>query len=154
MHPSLKTFLQGKIELSEEQQEFVSNCFKPVITGRGQLLLTENSIARDIYFVVKGYLRVFVNDKAGNEATRFLIFEGQMGTAFPSFILQRPSVASVQSPEPAELLTLSHHNRELLHKQVPGWGRMDRIAIEKEYIAAITELKVLLRWIQQNGMRC
>ena len=144
MHALLKKYLEGKIQLSAEQQDFAGSCFKPLDTSRGQLLLQQGSVARDIYFVVKGYLRIFVTDKAGNEATRFLIFEGQMGTAFPSFILQQPSVAAVQSPEPAELLRLSYQDRQLLHRQVPGWETMDRIAIEKEYIAAIARIESLI----------
>jgi len=144
MHPALKKYLEGKISLSAEQEDLVSNCFQPLATRRGQLLLAQGAIAKDIYFVVDGYLRIFVSDEAGNEATRFLIFEGQMGTAFPSFILQQASEAAIQSPEPAELLMLSYHNRQKLHSLIPGWESMDRVAIEKEYIAAIRRIESLI----------
>jgi CRP-like cAMP-binding protein len=144
MHPALKKYLEGKINLSPAQEELVSNCFQPITTRRGELLLPQGNIAKDIYFVLQGYLRIFVSDEAGNEATRFLVFEGQMGTAFPSFILQQPSEAGIQSPEPSQLLTLSYQNRQKLHDQVPGWETMDRIAIEKEYVAAIRRIESLI----------
>ena len=144
MHPALKKYLEASMSLSAEQEELVSNCFQPIVTRRGQLLLSQGAIAKDIFFVVKGYLRIFVSDEAGNEATRFLIFEGQIGTAFPSFILQQPSEAAIQSPEPAELFALSYHHRQKLHRLIPGWETMDRLAIEKEYIAAIRRIESLI----------
>src|SRR4051812_41672415 len=97
MHPALQTFLKGKLSLSPEHEELVSRCFKHKLTKRNELLVPQGSIARYVYFVVKGCLRVFLVRTNGSESTRILIFEGQMGTAFPSFILQQPSGACVQS---------------------------------------------------------
>jgi len=141
MHPALTKYLQGKISLSPQQQEVVSRCFKLKIAKRNQLLLAKGAVARQLYFVVKGCLRVFLTDEQGKESTRFLLFEGRMGTAFPSFILNQPSVASIQSLEHSELLTLSQQNRQMLYQEVPGWETMDRISLELEYIAAIQRIE-------------
>jgi CRP/FNR family transcriptional regulator, cyclic AMP receptor protein len=141
MHPVLKKFLQDKITLSPQHEQLVNNCFKPKFTKRNQILLHKGDIARYIYFVVKGCLRVFLTGEDGSESTRFLVFEGRMGTAFPSFILRQPSLASVQTLEPSELLLLSYSDRQQLYKEVPGWETMDRIGLELDYIASIQRIE-------------
>lgn len=141
MHPTLKAFLNGKIELSAPHEQLVSECFKPRLARRNELLVAKGAVARHLYFVVSGCLRVFLTDENGHESTRFLVFEGHFGTAFPSFILRQPSVASIQSVEPSELLTLTYDARQTLYKQVPGWETMDRIGLEHDYIASIQRIE-------------
>jgi CRP/FNR family cyclic AMP-dependent transcriptional regulator len=131
MHPALQTFLKDKITLSPEHEELVSRCFKQKLTKRNEILVPQGAIARYIYFVVQGCLRIFLTRANGSESTRILIFEGRMGTAFPSFILQQPSSASVQSLEPSELLLLNYEDLQMLLKVVPGWETMYRINLER-----------------------
>ena len=85
MHPALQKQIEGKISLSAEQEQLVNSCYKPRLAKKGEILLEKGSIARCLYFVVKGCLRVFLTKEDGSEWTRFLIFEDHFGTAFPSF---------------------------------------------------------------------
>jgi len=144
MHPALKKHLEDKIVLTPGQEELVGSCFKPRSTRRNELLVRKGAIARHIYFVIKGCLRVFLIGEDGSESTRFLIFNDHFGTAFPSFILKKPSVAAVQSLEPSELLMLSYTDRQTLLKTIPGWETMDRIGLELDYIDAIQRIESLI----------
>ena len=144
MHPALKKYLAGKITLTQEQEELVDSCFKPLSAKRNEILVHKGDIARHLYLIVKGCLRIFLINEDGSEATRFLIFDGQMGTAFPSFILKKPSVASVQCLEPSELLTLSYTDRQTLFDKIPGWETMYRIVLELAYIASIERIESLI----------
>ena len=144
MHPALRQFLQGKITISPEQEALVASCFHVKLAKRHEVLVPKGAVAKHLYFVVKGCLRVFLLDDQGNEFTRFLVFEGRLGTAFPSFILQQPSVAAVQSLQASELLTLSCADRQRLYREVPGWETMDRQGLELDYIAAIQRLESFL----------
>ncbi|RDC62111.1 Crp/Fnr family transcriptional regulator [Adhaeribacter pallidiroseus] len=141
MHPALCKFLEGKINLSAAHQELINRCFQPKSTKRHEILVPKGAIAKHVYFVVKGCLRVFLTGTDGSESTRFLVFEGRMGTAFPSFILQQPSVATVESLEPSELLALNFPDRQMLFQAVPGWETMNRIGIERDYIASIQRIE-------------
>ncbi|MFD2933797.1 Crp/Fnr family transcriptional regulator [Spirosoma flavum] len=144
MHPALKKYLEGKICLSNQQEELVNNHFTLRLTKRNELLVEKGAIARHLYFVCKGCLRIFLTNEDGSESTRYLIVEGQMGTALPSFILNQPSVASIQSLSAAEVLTLSYADRQLLFQHVPGWETMERIRLELDYIASIQRLESLI----------
>lgn len=144
MHPVLRQHFTTQLSLSAEQEALVDRCFKPMTAKRNEILVRKDSITRYIYVVIKGCLRIFLIGDDGNEWTRFLIFEGRMGTAFPSFILRQPSAAAVQSLEPSELLVISYEDREILLQTLPGFERLYRMALEMEYIASIQRIESLI----------
>jgi CRP-like cAMP-binding protein len=144
MHPALEKMVEGKIELSAEERELIDSCFKAKTARRGEILVAKGSIARHVYLVVKGCLRIFLTGDDGSESTRFLLFEGRMGTAFPSFILRQPSVATVQSLEPSELLVLSYSDREMLFEKVRALEINYRKGLELDYIASIQRIESLI----------
>jgi CRP-like cAMP-binding protein len=144
MHPTLKQYFSGRIDLSARHEELIERCFKLKHARRNEILVPKGSVAKNIYFVIKGCLRVFLVDDSGNESTRFLIFENHMGTAFPSFINGTPSLAAIQSLEASELLVLSRHDRDVLLKEIPGWETMYRIGLEQDYIASIQRIESLI----------
>jgi len=144
MHDILRNYLAQSINLTEEQWAFVLNCCKPKITKRNEILLEKGKVSQYMYFVIKGCLRIFLIDDEGQEATRFLIFEGRFGTAFPSFTLRQPSAAAIQTIEPSELLMISHADYQALMDTVPGWERMTRLGLQMDYIDAIVRIEGLI----------
>lgn len=144
MHPALKKLFEGPVGFSAQEEEQINNCFKPMTAKRNEMLVHKGNIARQLYFVLNGCLRVFLIGEEGNEWTRYLIFEGCMGTAFPSFILRQPSMAAVQSLEPSELLALSYDDRQTLLRTIPAFERWMRIGLEQDYIASIRRIESLI----------
>lgn len=141
IHPELKKYLNVTTDFSSNDEQLINTCFKPLITFRNQTLVEKGSIANDLYFVIKGCLRIYLKDEFANESTRYLIFEGNMGTCFPSFILRQPSNAVLQSVGVAELLVLSYSDREKLLREIPGWETETRKRMEYEYIASIQRIE-------------
>src|SRR6202012_64136 len=90
------------------------------------------------------FLRVYLVDDAGRESTRFLIPEGRFGTAFPSFILQEPSKAWIQSIEPSEILLLSYETFRELPDIFPSWEKAYRLSLERDYIDSIKRIESLI----------
>jgi len=144
MYNALREVLSARLDLTEEQWAFVLNCYKPKETKRNEILLEKGQVSNHLHFIAKGCLRIFLIDEQGQEATRFLLFEGQMGTAFPSFIQRQTSVAAIQSIEPSELLMINHSDYQLLMDEVPGWERMTRLNLEVAYINAIERIESLI----------
>jgi CRP/FNR family cyclic AMP-dependent transcriptional regulator len=144
MHEVLKNSLSSQISLSDEQWAFVLSLIKAKKTKRNEILLEKGEVSRHLYFVVKGCLRIFLMDDAGNESTRFLIFDGRFGTAFPSFTLQQPSAAAIQSVEASEILAIHYNDYQTLLNEVPGWERMTRLGLERDYIDSILRIESLI----------
>jgi CRP-like cAMP-binding protein len=144
MHQILKNSLSPQIKLTDEEWDFVLKHFKSQKTKRNEILLEKGRTCQYLYFVVKGCLRIFLINDEGNESTRFLIFEGRFGTAFPSFTLREPSAAAIQSIEASEVLMISYADYQTILDTVPGWERMTRIGLEKDYIDSIIRIESLI----------
>jgi len=144
MHPAFKKYLSGKIALSAADEALIGDCMKLKRAKRNEILLDKGDVARHIYFVIKGCLRIFLIGDDGTERTRFLIFENNIGTAFPSFITRQPSVAAIQSLEASELLALSYQDRDRLLNEIPGWETLYRKGLELDYIASIQRIESLI----------
>ncbi|MDP9080069.1 MAG: Crp/Fnr family transcriptional regulator [Bacteroidota bacterium] len=144
LHEVLRQTLSPGVNLTEEEWAIVFNCCKTKTTKRNEILLEKGKISQYLYFVVKGCLRIFLIDEDGQEATRFLIFEGSFGTAFPSFTLRQQSSAAIQSIEPSELLMISHVDYQMLLNTMPGWERMTRLGLQQDYIDAIVRIESLI----------
>jgi len=144
MHEIFKKYMADHIVLSDEQWAFVLKFFKARQTKRNEILLEKGEICQHLYFVIKGCLRVFLIDDQANEATRFLIFEGRFGTAFPSFTLRRPSAAAIRSIEASEVLMVTYKDYQTILDEVPGWERMVRIGLQMDYIDAIMRIESLI----------
>ncbi|HEY4325289.1 MAG TPA: Crp/Fnr family transcriptional regulator [Mucilaginibacter sp.] len=144
MHDVLKNSLVGLTALSDEQWAFVLNHFKSKTTKRNELLLEKGNTCQNIYFVVKGCLRIFLAGDDGQESTRIFIFEGNFGTAFPSFVLRQPSAAAIQSIEASDVLYISYQHFQTLLETIPGWEKMYRIILEKGYIESILRIESLI----------
>jgi len=144
MYQLLKNYITQYAEVPEEQLNTFFSKFKSKTTKRNEILLEAGGICRHMYFVNKGCLRVYLIDENGRESTRFLVPEGRFGTAFPSFILQEPSKAAIQSIEPSEILFLTYKDFRELPDILPGWEEIYRINLEKDYIDSIKRIESLI----------
>ncbi|MDP4150794.1 MAG: Crp/Fnr family transcriptional regulator [Bacteroidota bacterium] len=144
MHEIFKSYLTGQIKLTNEQWQLVFRLWKPTVTKRGEVLLQKGKVSHNTYFVVKGCLGIFLSGDDGHEYTRFLVFEGKFGSAFPSFTTRKPSAASILSIEASQILLLNYRDHQYLLDHIPGWERLFRINLEKEYIYSIQRIESLI----------
>jgi len=143
-YDNLRKTLSVNLDITDGQWATIAGCFKPLTAKRNEILLEKGKIARHMYFIARGCLRILLIDDAGQEATRFLLFEGQMGTAFPSFITKQPSKASIQCVEPSEMLIIDYNDYQQLIEEMPGWETMTRLNLERAYIDAIERIESLI----------
>ena len=140
----LKKYLTAHIAVDDEMFSIFCSKFKFKTFKRNEILLKAGDICSYMYFVKSGCLRVFMLDAEGKESTRFLVFENKFGTAFPSFTLQEPSLASIQSLETSEVLYISYRDFQQLPDYFPGWEKVYRINLEKDYIDSIKRIESLI----------
>ena len=141
---SLKKYFTSNLTASEEQVNLFCSKFKAKRTKRNEILLHVGEVNPYMYFVNSGCLRIYMMDAEGREATRFLVMDGRFGTAFPSFILQEPSLAYIQTIEASELLYINFADFRGLMDTFPGWETVYRINLEKDYIASIKRIESLI----------
>jgi CRP-like cAMP-binding protein len=143
-YQQIKQFINSNMRIDEQLLEVFCKKIRHKTTKRNEILLQAGDVCPYIYFVNSGCLRVFMLDVNGKESTRFLVTEGRFGTAFPSFNLQEPSLAAIQSIEPSEVLYISYHDFNHLLDDFPGWEHVYRVNLEKDYIASIKRIESLI----------
>jgi CRP-like cAMP-binding protein len=144
MYEILKAYLEKHIEITDHELKLFCSKFRSKSVKRGETLLEAGNVCRYMHFVNQGCLRVYLMDEQGRESTRFLIPDGRFGTAFPSFILQEPSKAYIQSVEASEILLLTYEDFRSLPDVLPAWEKLYRINLESDYIESIKRIESLI----------
>ena len=82
------------------------------------ILLHEGEISTQFFFVKKGCLRIWFN-KDGKDITFQFFFERQGVSSIDSLLSNKPSMFTIESIEPSDLITLSKDHFELLLHYYP-----------------------------------
>lgn len=113
--------LKERYLLDDDQESILINCFQRSEYAKNEYLLQSGSIARNVYLVDQGVIRVF-SDDGTQEATRRIAFEGEFATSFDSFINQITSSEYIQALEYSVVYSLSYANFRKLNELVPAWN--------------------------------
>ena len=133
MHSLLKRYIQINIVVAPDQLEHIAKLFKPKIVKRNTVLLAAGDVCRELYFVNKGCIRTYYISQEGKERTRYLAFDGIIGTALSSFITNDPSFEFVDALEDSELLCISRTSFYQLVDEIPEWADFYRKLLEFAY---------------------
>lgn len=151
MYLLLRDSILRNAHFTAGELDLVMSFFKVRATVKNERLLSRNDICKNLYFVCRGYIRIFNELDNGNDITRFVAFENEFGTAMPSFICQAQSAASIDTPEDSYLLHISHSDFHFLLDSLPQWERIYRINLEKAYIASVQRVEMLTMMSAREG---
>ena len=129
----LLTQLTNYYSLSESANTALQDCLKKISLAKGDYLLSEGKVCKQLYFLEKGALRGFYNLE-GKEITHWFGFENDFVTSFHSFIKQEPAVENIQLLEGSILWAISKEQLKELFNQHHEIERLVRIVYEKYYL--------------------
>ncbi len=130
----LKTFLQALTPISDREFEDSRHHFYEVDLNKGDFLIQEGKVCKQIAFVTHGSLRTFyVNDKA-EEITACFRTENNLVSSYRSFILQEPSSLSIIALEKTNLIVIDYDKLQKLYSTSMTWLNIGRLVAEREYI--------------------
>jgi CRP-like cAMP-binding protein len=101
---------------------------------KGEILLRENQVCNEIYFIKKGILRSYFFNHQGDEITNCFAFENEFMASFSSFITQNTAEENIQALVDAELQIISRESLEKLYKLGIHWQEIGRKLTEMEYV--------------------
>jgi len=133
MHSLLKRYIRANLSIEAEQLDEVVKLFKPQSVKRNTILLSAGDVCKELYFVNKGCIRTYYINKQGKQHTRYIAFDGIIGTALSSFITKKPSFEFVDVLENSELLSIRSNDFYKLVDEVPGWADFYRKLLEFAY---------------------
>jgi CRP-like cAMP-binding protein len=113
--------------LSEDDWQSLSAIWKPVRTGRKELLTSLGEKEKYLYFVLDGVQRIYYLDDLGREATLAFTYAPSFGGIIDSLLLEQSSRYYYETLTPSRFLRASYQDlRELLDRH-PGIDRMVRL---------------------------
>jgi len=135
MFSNLKLLISHFIKLTEEESNKLETYFEYRKVSKKTILCKEGEIAKEIYFVNKGLLRLLYNND-GTEITAFLYTENLFASSYASFLEQKPSLQILETLEDSELLVLNFANLEKLYLDIPKFNILTRKVTEQRFINA------------------
>lgn len=130
----LKAFLQSLTSISDEEYKTSESKFSVLCLVKGDFLIEEGQVCRQIAFVNKGSLRTFYLNEKAEEITACFRTEQSLVSSYRSFIWQEPSVLSIEALEDSELTVIAHDDLHELYKTSWAWQNIGRLVAESEYI--------------------
>jgi len=130
----LLSYFDRLIPLNEEEKKLVIEKFHPRLFRKRQYVLQEGDVCTQIYFVVRGCLRMYKIDNKGN--THILQFapENYWINDLGSFHGVKPSSLNIDALEDTVVLQISRDNLISIYLQAPKFDRIFRVLIENSFI--------------------
>lgn len=100
---------------------------------KGNFLLKEGKICRNLHIVKTGFIRAFYNDD-GKEMTTGFAFENDFCMSISSFIAQNPSFENFETMEDVATFSIDYDNLQMLYKTFPEFNQIGRLLTERYYI--------------------
>jgi CRP/FNR family transcriptional regulator, anaerobic regulatory protein len=117
-------------DISQDDVALIEGYFKHERFGKNRLLEREKSVARKLYFILKGFIRVYYEDNLV-EITTQLFAKHQLVTSFESFVNSTRSTENVKAITDCEVLSISKVNYLKLYDESAAWRNFCKRTYEK-----------------------
>jgi CRP-like cAMP-binding protein len=117
------------------QQEIAAQWTKKITLKRNDFLKYKNTKNQNIYFVVKGSLRMFIEDEKEEHCIRFA-YKNNLFTALDSFLSGKSSPLCIQAIKTSELLVIDKNSfMQIINSKTENiklWQSILEILIEQQ----------------------
>ncbi|MDJ1469347.1 Crp/Fnr family transcriptional regulator [Xanthocytophaga flava] len=137
MHEALRKYVEeySSMSLTDKEFEIVRQAFTFKKLRKKQYFLQEGDVAKQMAFILKGAMRMYiVNDKGHETIIQFGIENWWIGDR-ESFFMLSPSPYNIDAVEDCELLVLNQEHHQQLLNEVPAFVKMVRVLDTKHHIA-------------------
>jgi CRP-like cAMP-binding protein len=119
MTDKLLDFMTSRISLSNEEANLVKKYFEPVQFPSKSIIEAEGKVAKYLYYIVSGYLRLYHYNENGAEITTHINCPPGFFTSYTSFINKQPSDENVACITPCELIRITKDNLDKFTSESP-----------------------------------
>jgi signal-transduction protein with cAMP-binding, CBS, and nucleotidyltransferase domain len=126
----------------QEMTQLLSGCFTKTFK-RQETLSHPGVTPNDVFFINKGIIRVIVHDQEGVEHTVHFALENQFIADYSNFILQQPSIYTLQALEETEVVVMPRSVVEWGYKNLQEGDRLGRLIAEFYFIYQDNRIKNL-----------
>ncbi|MEZ4826166.1 MAG: Crp/Fnr family transcriptional regulator [Bacteroidia bacterium] len=133
MEPFFQTIRQMIAISDQEISAFAEGCIRKSFR-KNALLGEPGKVPEEIFFILKGMVRVIVSDIKGEEHTVHFALENQFIADYSAFMQKIPSVYSLQAIEPLEVVVLPRNIIEWGYANLSQGDRLGRLVAEFYFV--------------------
>lgn len=137
---SLIAFFRALVPMPEADEAEVRARFTALQVPARAYLTQAGEVAQQCYFVVKGCVRVSVQNLEGEDISCYFAAEGMFVSNYESFLTGAPSAYGLQALEPCELLAIDRLGLEELYRNTTYGERIGRRMAELLFIDTMQRL--------------
>ena len=130
----MKKHIKSLNILTDSELNLIDSYIKKRSLKKGDFLIREGQICKEITFIKKGSLRSYFVNENGEEVTNCISFENDLMNAYSSFIKQEPCKENIQAVIDTEIEFISKKDIESLFNSNNNWQKVGRTFAEQEYI--------------------
>lgn len=105
---NIRVLIASLIDINDEEWTYYSAMFEIKKFKKKEIILQVGEVAKSVFFVNKGLLRIYFLDKNQKECTFHFAQELGFATDYESFLRKTPSKYSIQAMEDTEVVIMSH----------------------------------------------
>ncbi|MEZ4776240.1 MAG: Crp/Fnr family transcriptional regulator [Bacteroidia bacterium] len=130
----IRHVIKQMIRISEsELNELLSQTFSKTFK-RQEVVSQPEAIPNEIFFINQGLIRVIITDNKGVEHTLHFALENQFIADYSCFILQKPSLYTLQTVEQTEVVVLPRSAIEWGYQYLTEGQKLGRLIAEFYFI--------------------
>ncbi|MDO7171197.1 Crp/Fnr family transcriptional regulator [Mariniflexile sp. AS56] len=133
--PLLK-YIANYVSLTATEIAFLESKLTIRTYLKGQYIVQQGDICKNVGFVLSGCTKTFYVDKEGQEHILMFSVEDWWTSDMGSFITQTPAYFNVQCLENTELVMFSYEANEELYEAIPKLERFFRLIIQKAFVSS------------------
>ncbi len=131
------------VNLTKDEKLSVEKYFIVKSLAKGELWIKEGQYCNHIAFINKGILRIFYNDRDGNEISCYFMHENNFISSYTSFLTLTPTKENIEAIEDVELLVINKEDLVKLSAKVPKVEIWRRIIAENLFILLERRISML-----------
>jgi len=131
---SLISYFEKMIPLDKEEKDLLATKFHPRLFRKRQYVLQEGDVCQQLYFVVRGCLRMYKIDEQGNTHILQFAAEDHWINDLGSFHGIKPSALNIDAIEDTVVLQISHADLLSIYMTSATFNRLFRVLIENSYV--------------------
>ncbi|CAI2768536.1 Crp/Fnr family transcriptional regulator [Flavobacterium collinsii] len=113
----LKIKFESYAPISDTSWKLIEDIAEIQSVKKGEILLQSGQTAKEIHFIIKGALRAFITDAAGNLYNKNIFLEGHFAGSKASLLQQTPSHFTIEALEDSTLIRLNYKKYRALIDQ-------------------------------------
>lgn len=120
--------------LCEKLRQAIAQKAKVMELPRKTSLLCAGGVADSVYFIIRGAVRIFYLNRAGEETNTWFLFENELAISVYSFFTGKPSFEYIETLEDCTMIVLKKQSLDWLYENFVEFNIIGRKFTEQYYI--------------------